>query len=272
MRHLDLFSGIGGFALAARNVGWETVGFCEIEPYCRRVLRKHWPDVPIYEDVRELRGETVGNVGIITGGFPCQDVSLAGRRAGLEGSRSGLWSEFSRIIGEVRPDFVVVENTPGLLSLGMGAVLGDLATLGYDAEWNCIPACYVGADHIRDRVWIVAYPADWQSIDVRWTNEQPAEVAEDAANSVRSGLQRRLHTGANSEDARNIESRPRLTFDAPPTFSRQYREHQPVLGGGIHGVPDRVDRVKALGNAIVHQVAEVIFRAIDEVDTDQTDQ
>lgn len=163
LRVLDLFSGIGGFSLGLeRTGGFETVAFCEIEEYPRRVLEKHWPGVPIYHDVRTLTADTLRRDGItvdvICGGFPCQDLSFAGKRAGLEGARSGLWGEYRRLIGELRPRFVIVENVPGLLSLGMATVLGDLAALGYDAIWDCIPAAAVGAPHIRDRVWIVAYP------------------------------------------------------------------------------------------------------------------
>ena len=158
MKHLDLFSGIGGFALAARWVGWETVGFCEIDPYCQKVLRKHWPDVPIYEDVKKLDGRTVGHVDIITGGFPCQDISYAGKGAGILGERSGLWSELCRIIGEVRPRYAVLENVAALLNRGLDRVAGDLAEIRYDAEWHCISAAHVGAPHLRDRVWIIAYP------------------------------------------------------------------------------------------------------------------
>lgn len=165
LRVLDLFSGIGGFSLGLeRTGGFETVAFCEIEPYPRAVLAKHWPHVPCYEDVRTLTADTLARDGIdvdvICGGFPCQDVSFAGKRAGLEGARSGLWGEYARLIGELRPRFVIVENVPGLLSLGMGTVLGDLASLGYDATWDCIPAAAVGAPHRRDRVWIVAYAAN----------------------------------------------------------------------------------------------------------------
>ena len=163
LRVLDLFSGIGGFSLGLeRTGGFETVAFCEIDPFCRRVLAKHWPEVPCYDDVRELTAARLAADGIavdvICGGFPCQDVSFAGKRAGLEGARSGLWGEYRRIIGEARPRFVIVENVPGLLSLGMGTVLGDLSALRYDAVWDCIPAGAVGAPHRRDRVWLIAHP------------------------------------------------------------------------------------------------------------------
>lgn len=162
MNVLDLFSGIGGFSLGLERAGMRTVAFCEIEPFCRRVLAKHWPGVPIYDDVRSLTVDRLRADGIapdvICGGFPCQDISIAGKAAGIDGSRSGLWSEYARIVGELRPRYVIVENVAALLGRGLDRVLRDLAALGYDAEWHCIPACAVGAPHIRDRIWIVAYP------------------------------------------------------------------------------------------------------------------
>lgn len=163
LRVLDLFSGIGGFSLGLeRTDGFETVAFCEIEDYPRRVLAKHWPKVPCYHDVRTLTADTLARDGIavdvICGGFPCQDISTAGKGAGIAGERSGLWREYARLIGEIRPQFVLVENVAALLGRGLGDVLGALAALGYDAEWHCIPASAVGAPHERDRLWIVAYP------------------------------------------------------------------------------------------------------------------
>jgi len=162
MNVLDLFSGIGGFSLGLERAGMKTVAFCEIEPFPRAVLAKHWPEVPCYDDIRTLTGERLAadgiSVDVICGGFPCQDISFAGKGAGLAGERSGLWREYARLIGDIRPRFVIVENVAALLSQGLGDVLGDLAALGYDAEWHCIPASVVGAPHRRDRVWIVAHP------------------------------------------------------------------------------------------------------------------
>lgn len=165
-RVLSLFAGIGGFDLGLeRTGGFKTVAFCEIDKKAQAVLRKHWPEVPIYDDVSTLTAERLAADGItgvdtIVGGFPCQDVSIAGRRAGMEqGTRSGLWGEFARLIGELRPRFVIVENVAGLLSGPdhapggwFGRVLGDLAELGYDAEWENIPAAALGAPHRRERV------------------------------------------------------------------------------------------------------------------------
>jgi DNA (cytosine-5)-methyltransferase 1 len=160
MNVLDLFSGIGAFSLGLERAGMRTVAFCEIDPFCRRVLAKHWPEAPCYDDVRSLTAERLRADGIpvdvICGGFPCQDISVAGRGAGITGERSGLWREYARLIGEVGPRYVIVENVAALLGRGLGDVLGDLASLGYDAEWHCIPASAIGAPHRRDRIWIVA--------------------------------------------------------------------------------------------------------------------
>ena len=163
LRVLDLFSGLGGFSLGLEKTGgFETVAFCEIEDYPRHVLAKHWPKVPCYHDVRELSAARLAADGIavdvICGGFPCQDISHAGFGAGLAGERSGLWREYARLIGEIRPQFVIVENVAALLDRGMDTVCGDLAELRYDAEWSTVSACSMGAPHMRQRVFIVAYP------------------------------------------------------------------------------------------------------------------
>ena len=165
LRVLDLFSGVGAYSLGLeRTGGFQTVAFCELEDYPRRILRKHWPDVKIYEDVRELTGARLAADGIvpdwIVGGWPCQDISVAGTGSGLDGARSGLWAEIARLAGELRPRGLLLENSSNLLSINGGAdfgrVLGDLAALGYDVEWHCLSAAAFDAPHIRDRVWIVA--------------------------------------------------------------------------------------------------------------------
>jgi DNA (cytosine-5)-methyltransferase 1 len=159
---LDLFSGIGGFSLGLeRTGGFRTAAFCEIAARCRHLLKHHWPEVRIYDDVCTLTAEQLAadgiSVDVICGGFPCQDISFAGAGAGIEGERSGLWREYARLIGELRPRVVIVENVAALTSRGLGVVLGDLALLGYDAEWDRIRAADVGAPHLRARLWIVAY-------------------------------------------------------------------------------------------------------------------
>ena len=192
LKVLDLFSGIGGFSLGLeRTGGFETVAFCEIEPFpIEKALNHHWPNVPVFKDVTKLKGKDVGSVDVITGGFPCQDISSSGSGKGLSGERSGLWSEFARLIGEIRPSFVIVENSPNLLTGSNGEwfsqVLGDLAQIGYDAEWDCISAEAVGAPHKRERVWVVAYPSSFgQSIPWGLINAiSPAPEAHREADSL----------------------------------------------------------------------------------------
>ena len=160
----SLFAGIGGFDLAARRVGWRTAWYSEIEPYACRVMQKHFPDAVNLGDIRHISHPPA--VDVLCGGFPCQDISTAGKGAGITGARSGLWKEYARIIEEVRPQYVVIENVSALLTRGLDVVLYDLAALGYDAEWHAIPAAYVGAPHRRDRIWIMAYP-NGQRYDAR---------------------------------------------------------------------------------------------------------
>ena len=323
MRVLDLFSGIGGFSLGLeRTGGFETVAFCEIEDYPRKVLAKHWPGVPIYGDVRTLTAERLAADGItgidvITGGFPCQDLSVAGKQAGMgEGTRSGLWSEIARLIGELRPRYAIVENVTALLSgdrgRWFGRVLGDLAALGYDAEWHCIPASELGAHHHRDRVWIIAYAKELQrdgsnndailimgdeqvpkSGDCYWSPDMAYAV------QFRSGKNIFKCEQPNSAgpSSRSIDSRTHTSDVADPISERQQGQGEyvkpllaeaigywkavnaesgcisgiwavePLLGRVANGIPHRAHRLKGLGNAIVPQIAELIGRAIMEVET-----
>ncbi len=234
MKVLDLFSGIGGFSLGLERAGMTTVAFCEIDPFCRRVLARHWPDVPCFEDVTKLRGSDVRAIDVICGGFPCQDISHAGKGAGIDGTRSGLWKEYARIIGEVRPRYVIVENVAALLGRGLGRVLGDLSALGYDAEWHCISAADVGAPHERERIWIIAYT-------------HGARFQE-----------RLVFTGVPGE--------ARCNDDGQDASLGSWWAVEPDLVRVAHGVPQRVDRLRALGNAVVPQIPEIIGRAILEAE------
>lgn len=233
LKVLDLFSGIGGFSLGLeRTGGFETVAFCEIEEFPRRVLAKHWPEVPCYHDVRELTADALHRDGIapnaIVGGFPCQGLSAAGSRAGLSDARSGLWSEFARLIGEIRPIFVLLENSPELLDNGFGDVLGSLAALGYNAQWDCIPASALGAPHDRDRIWALAYPQT-----VAWVHEP------DLRKEFRRWLSDDKHPWATS------------AWDAPEAAVCRVDD----------GIPHRVDRTGALGNSIIPVIPELIGSA-----------
>jgi len=315
----SLFAGIGGFDLGLERAGMEIKWQVEIDPFCRAVLAKHWPDVRRYEDVRTV-GAELGYVDVICGGFPCQDISTAGKGAGLAGERSGLWSEYLRLICHLRPRYVVVENVAALLARGMGTVLGDLAEGGYDAEWDCLPAVAFGAPHRRDRVWIVAYPKcgrDGESKQairehdkrgIRGRAQVPADaVGRDRARAVadadvgrfqveriaepawlessRGGqpdgcgqIRQQQHAaatvehadGSGCEHAGEGHARSRVFREGeridPAVAGAGWWDVEPDLGRVAHGVPNRVDRLKGLGNAIVPQIAEWIGRRIVEAE------
>ena len=198
---LDLFSGIGGFSLAAEWV-WgdelEIVGFCENEPYPQKVLKKNFPGVPIYKDIKELDGEAFKDIDLITGGFPCQDISIAGRGAGIEGARSGLWSEMHRLISHIRPRYVIIENVPMLTVRGGTRVISDLAEIGMDAEWQIVGADDVGAWHRRKRIWIVAYPDS----GLRGRRRAIRESREDQEGQLRSQKKGKVSYDVRSEAVR----------------------------------------------------------------------
>lgn len=275
LRVLDLFSGIGGFSLGLeRTGGFKTVAFCEIEPFCQRVLAKHWPQVPIYDDIRELTGARLAADGIavdvICGGFPCQDISIAGRGAGVDGERSRLWREYARIISELRPRYAIMENSPALLARGAGKIIGELAALGYDAEWHCIPAAAVGAAHLRDRFWLVAYPNEELLRDKsgRWSGarRQGAPIATDdgqarpvaysnKGHSIRRSGALQMGWGASASETIDAYFEGRIEWPA-----------EPGVGRVVHGVSDRVDRCGALGNAVVPAIPELIGKAILEAE------
>jgi len=299
MNVLDLFSGIGGFSLGLERAGFTTVAFCEIDPYCRRVLAKHWPEVPIYDDVRtvsadRLRADGIA-VDVICGGFPCQDISVAGKGAGLAGERSGLWREYARIIGELRPRFVIVENVAALLYRGLDDVLGDLAALGYDTEWHCIPASAVGAPHRRDRVWIVADASlgrcsepekrqveqsgrakaigasdvaytegnRWPECgawNIRWGDIAERRINEPAGTSASGGAS--VVADANGAQREGMRGPIGIRQEYADAGRSGWWEVEPDVGRVADGVPCRVDRLRALGNAVVPQIPELIGRAI----------
>ena len=251
MRVLDLFSGIGGFSLGLERAGMTTVAFCEIEPFCREVLKKHWPEVRCYDDIRTLTADRLKADGIsvdaICGGFPCQDISQAGTwntgGVGIAGERSGLWSEYNRLIGELRPRYVIVENVAALLGRGLERVLGDLAAFGYDAEWHCIPACAIGAPHIRDRLWLVAYPQQ----------EQRVRPIFDGYNETQ-----KIWIAPGERDANGV--RPEMGGTGRSIPGRWMDQPDPERV--VDGVSDWSLRLAALGNAVVPQIPEIIGRAI----------
>jgi len=330
MKHkvLDLFSGIGGFSLGLQNTGgFETVAFCEIEPFCHKVLKKHWQDVPIYNDIKELNYDTLQADGIeptvITGGFPCQDISVAGEQKGIIGERSSLWSEYARLIEDVRPTWAIIENVPTLRSKGLTLVLQNLSEIGYNAEWHCIPCSSIGGLHRRDRIWIIAYPMEnsrctlGQRSFIEGKNEDEVgegnanqyqrssstsrddrrtqETEEDKATSVRGTIsesevshrtvsnsmckglegskQDAVHSGQSEEgievtlrsasESSGLRGEPKhiVTREQIERFA-QYAKTQwttePKLDRVAYGIPNRVHRLKGIGNAVVPQIPQFL--------------
>lgn len=171
---LDIFSGIGGFSLGLEAAGMQTVAFCEINPFCQKTLKNHWQSVPVFPDVTVLHKEdlkSLPQIDIIAGGFPCQDISIAGKKKGITAKRSGLWKEYKRLINEIRPKYAIIENVANLRSYGLVNVLQDLWEIGYNAEWHCIPASTFGALHRRDRIWIITHSTCNRS-NVSYTNSE----------------------------------------------------------------------------------------------------
>ena len=234
-----LFAGAGGGILGDLLLGHNPIGACEIEPYPRDVLLARQrdgilPSFPIWDDVATLDGNPWrGTVDVLCGGFPCQDISSAGKGAGITGERSGLWKEYARLIGEMRPRFVFAENSPLLRTRGLGVVLEDLASMGYNARWGIIGAGAVGAPHKRDRMWVLAYT--------------DLSQREGAGQSI----------GSYQEHADSLPS---------SAWWRQDPAEIPELGLGrmAHGVANRVDRLKAIGNGQVPQCAAVAFNILSE--------
>lgn len=309
-RVLDLFSGIGGFALGLEAAGMETVAFCEVAKAPRALLAHHWPEVPCYDDVQTLTADRLAadgiSVDVLCGGFPCQDLSYAGKGAGLAGERSGLWFQIARILRELRDAgrpvrVVILENVSALLGRGLGVVLGDLAALGFDAEWDCIPASAVGAPHRRDRIWIVAYARGQQhegfgdAFRRALASELPNAFLANTTCELRDGsrtvAEQDWRLGlANGCQAVADTDRERL--ERQRANADQVRRQGSVLGSSglrhragdrqgwwatepaicrvAHGVPNRLDRLHGLGNAVVPQITEIIGRAIIQAEALQT--
>jgi DNA (cytosine-5)-methyltransferase 1 len=261
---LDLFSGIAGFALGFHRAGIGTSAFCEIEPYPRQILAERFPSVPLYDDVRTLTLERlledgVGRPSVLCGGFPCQDISTAGRGAGLSGERSGLWWEYHRLISEIRPEWVVAENSPALRGRGLGDILRSLDALGYDAVWNCVPASHVGAPHRRDRVWLVAHATRVGRPQGRGIADP--EVLPKGGRGTGDPV-RGCSSLANPHGSRLEVFQQRLEAELEAVKRTSPWPAEPDVGRVAYGVSRRVDRIKALGNAVVPKIPELIGRAI----------
>jgi len=235
---LDTFAGIGGFSYAAHKLvgGFETTQFVEIDPFCQKILKKHFPTVPCHDDIKTFSA-IPGQYDVITGGFPCQDISVAGRREGItEQSRSGLFYSLMRVICMVRPRFVVMENVAAILNNGLDIVLGELSEAGYNAEWSIISASSLGASHRRSRWWCVATLADSNSKGLQ----------REVFSKMESGIWSAKHTGRLDPDWRSYVSKP-------------------ILPRGSYGLSYRVDRTRALGNSIVPSVAAIPLQRVHDL-------
>ena len=311
MKVVDLFSGIGGFSLGLERAGMETVAFCEIEKFPRQILAKHWPDVPCYEDVKELTKERldadgIGSIDVICGGYPCQPFSTAGKRQGQDDDRH-LWPEVFRLLQEIRPAWFIGENVAGHISMGLDSVLSDLESEGYAWQPFIIPAVAVDAQHRRDRVWILATNTEHMRGAEQERQYQRAQEfdrsgenglgAGNAVANAEGGHDGGGHAGENTRQKQKFGSccfennvadsdsdsvngkrlKPCFTDseERKITGKRQagscgdgFRRWpaEPAVGRVANGVPRRVDRLKALGNAVVPQIPEMIGRAIMEIE------
>jgi len=269
----SLFAGIGGFDLGLERAGMRTVWQVEQDEFCQRVLARHFPGAQRFVDVRDVGADCLAPVDVICGGFPCQDLSVAGKRAGLDGERSGLWGEMLRIACELRPRYVLIENVSNLLygdgGTWMRRVLGDLAASGFDAEWDCLPASAFGAPHRRDRIWIVAYPHGDQ------LREQSGRVGgpsgPDTGVVADNGAEGQVaDTGGEGLEGRFRAQTAREALSLAAASDGGSWKQGPAIPGvcGVgYGLPDWVDRIRSLGNALVPQIAEWIGRRIMEYES-----
>ena len=277
--HLDLFSGIGGFALAAGWAGFETVGFCDNEPYAQAVLKKHWPNVPIHGDIKSLVGTAYRGVTLLTGGFPCQPFSNAGKRRGKDDDRY-LWPQMLRVIQEARPAWIVGENVVGIIGLALDQVCSDLEACGYEVEPIIIPACGVDAPHRRDRVWIVGH-SKLDGLTASKTSRGLLDQSEEQRGKVKEWES----SGAScaSEDVADTNSGLGKAQYGESLLGKQNEQGkanghtngclsegavwlaEPSICRVVNGVCNRAHRLKGLGNAIVPQVAYQIIKGIREL-------
>ena len=273
LKVLDVFSGIGGFSLGLERAGMKTVAFCEVDPRCQEVLKKHWPKVPIFSDIRNLNSkillrEGIRNVDMLTAGFPCQDVSIANIKGqGLKGEKSGLWKEVKRLISELKPQYALIENVPNLRIKGLGEVLKDLWEVGYGCEWHIISSASLGphCPHIRERIWILAYSdrPGRPLASSQWGEEESSTSPNHCA--AFSILQNESFKVANcsnevsrfrAEKWQKLTQKSSLHWKTEPSVGR-------VVDGLSHGLDRfRKERIKQLGNAVVPQIVELIGRAI----------
>ena len=283
LQHLDLFSGIGGFSLGLEATGgFETKAFCDIEKYPRQVLQKHWPHVKQYEDIKELnyerlKADGIDSIDIITGGYPCQPFSIAGRQKGEQDPRH-LWPEYFRLVKELRPTWVIGENVSGHIKLGLDTVIEDLESEDYSVRPFSISASSIGANHQRERIWILAHSrrSQWPRAELRGENEN--ETRQENANQFERSSSTSEVDVANTNDERlqrQWQSRNQFTprfnssressEEGQRTMGQGWWESEPNMGRVAHGVPKRVDRLKSLGNSLVPHIPYYIGKTILEV-------
>lgn len=264
----SLFSGIGGIELGFEREGFKTKWFVENNDYCKKILAKNFPGVQIYENITTINWNEIPRVDILTGGFPCQDISNAGKRKGIvEGERSSLWKHFAEAIRILRPQYAVIENVSALTHRGLDVVLADLAKEGYDAEWFDIRASDVGAPHRRERIFIVAYPNSIRHIhgQLELDTAKPRQQTQldviksstEISNSESIGLQR-IRTEGKQEPEVHGEER---ISDSNRSYGDIWKV-EPGMGRVAHGIPAWMDRIRCLGNAVVPQVAQVIAQRV----------
>jgi DNA (cytosine-5)-methyltransferase 1 len=271
----SLFSGIGGIDLGLERAGMRVIWQSEIDPFACKVLKKHWPEVPNYGDIKKIKWDECERPDVICGGYPCQPFSTAGNRKGKDDPRH-LWPWVRTAISELRPQFAIMENVRGHLSLGGLQVIGQLAEIGYDAEWRVISAASVGANHKRERIIIVAYPKSELSNgfkDYARSSSRPEAVPKLRDNSRPQNVAYFNHSELGDTNKRRVNetsARKRrkvfVTDSSGCSDSRAY-EHwllEPDVGRVAHGVSHRVDRLRGLGNAVVPQVAEIVGRLVME--------
>lgn len=281
---LDIFSGIGGFSLGLEAATMQTVAFCEINPFCQKILKKHWPLIPVFSDITTIHKEDLKAllpIDVIAGGFPCQDVSIAGKKKGINAKRSGLWKEFVRLINEIRPKYSIIENVANLRSTGLISVLQDLWEIGYNAEWHCIPASAFGAPHRRDRIWIIAYPSCESGFRLSLRKEEEKSVTGINCKNVPDSDCQRLQGCGGFEEISLICSQEQVSMYYSSRGIKQWGKEplevprlkddrlNPDWVEWLMGYPiswtdggSRKERLVSLGNSVVPLIPEFLGQSI----------
>lgn len=280
---LDIFSGIGGFSLGLEKAGMETIAFCENNKFCQEVLKTHWHNVPVFSDIKDLGKKDLidlPEIDIIAGGFPCQDISIAGKQAGIEGERSGLWKEFKRLIDEVKPKYAIIENVANLRSKGLSRVLKDLWKIGYDAEWHLLPASAFGAPHRRDRIWIIAYSASLSKHRLPLTKKKRKSVPRNDCKNATDANGKRSQEYCEHREVRTICTQKAFNASASQSRANNWKQEPVARLASTKNNKERLnpdwvewlmgyplgwtkqgnlkERLQSLGNAVVPVIPEYL--------------